>query len=231
MSTRKRDSAIRAKGRGRRSTRSISKIRLTSDCFNIFYSARVVHHRVVDSCSGKAMTVDELIHFIGNSTQHKTLYHFTDETNYPSIMENGLLSKEQLRIKGLWPPKAMGGNELSQQLDQIRGIDPYVSLCLTRNHGMKFSAQQAGRLLHPRYLAIKPEVLRIPGARIALGVANANDVEILPVADAIVKLDSEVLYTRTDWNDPDIQLRLRAAEKFEVLIPSRVPRELITGYA
>jgi hypothetical protein len=101
---------------------------------------------------------------------------------------------------------------------------------MTRNHGMKFLAHQAGRLPNPRYLAIQPEVLEIPGTRIALGVANANDVELLSVADAIDRLDVEVLYTRTDWKDPAINLRLRAAEKFEVLIPAAVPRALITGY-
>ena len=175
------------------------------------------------------MTVEEFIQVINASSQHKTLYHFTDEANFPSVHEHGLLSKSQLRSRGLWPPLAMGGNELSQQLDQFRGIDPYVSLCMTRNHGMKFLAQQSGRLPNPRYLAIKPEVLHIPGVRIALGVANANDVEILPVADAVGRLDVEVLYARTNWRDPVINLRLRAAEKFEILIPDAVPGELIVG--
>ena len=176
------------------------------------------------------MTVEELVKFIDASTQHKSLYHFTDEMNFPLIAQHGLLSKEQLRTRGLWPPPATGGNDLSRQLDLQRGIDPYVSLCLTRNHGMKFLAQQAGRLPNARYLSIKPEVLLIPGTRIALGVANANDVEILPVADAVDRLDREVLYTRTDWKDPAVNLRLRTAEKFEVLIPNAVPRDLIFGY-
>lgn len=176
------------------------------------------------------MTVDELIQFIGASPQHKTLYHFTDESNFPSIAEHGLLSKEQLRATGLWPPKAVGGNELSWRLDAERGIDPYVSLCMTQNHSMKFRAHQDGRLPNPRYLVIKPDVLRTPGSKIALGIANANDVEILPVADAVDRLDVEVLYTRTNWSDPAINLRLRAAERFEVLIPNSVPRDLILGY-
>lgn len=176
------------------------------------------------------MTLEELVRFISGSTQHKTLYHFTDESNFPSIAQHGLLSKEQLRARGLWPPAATGGNTLSWQLDLHRGIDPYVSLCMTRNHGMKFLAQQDGRLPNPRYLAIKPEVLQIQGTRIAFGVANANNVEILPIADAIDRLDAEVLYTRTNWNDPAVNQRLRAAEKFEVLIPDAVPRDLITGY-
>lgn len=176
------------------------------------------------------MTIEELLGIVAASTQHKSLYHFTDEANFPSIAKHGILSKEQLRSRGLWPPKATGGNQLSWDLDIHRGIDPYVSLCMTRNHGMKFLAQQDGRLSNPRYLAIKPEVFQIPGAKIAFGVANANDVTILPISEAVAHLDIEVLYSRMDWKNPAIHSRLRAAEKFEVLIPNLVPRNLITGY-
>lgn len=176
------------------------------------------------------MTIEQLLGIIAASTQHRALYHFTDEANFPSITEHGILSKEQLRQRGLWPPKATGGNQLSWDLDIHRGIDPYVSLCMTRNHGMKFLAHQDGRLPNPRYLAIRPEVLLIPGTKIALGVANANDVAILPASEAIDRLDIEVVYSRTDWKDPAIYSRLRAAEKFEVLIPNAVPHNFITGY-
>lgn len=175
------------------------------------------------------MTVDELVEFIGRSLQHKYVYHFTDEANFQSIEKHGILSKEQLRRQRLWPPAATGGNDLSWQLDQRRGIDPYVSLCMTQNHQMKYVAHRDGRLPSPRYLAILPAVLQTPGVRIALGIANANDVEILPLAEAIGKMDIEVLYTRTNWADPTINSRLRAAERYEVLIPNAVPRALIAG--
>jgi len=175
------------------------------------------------------MTLQELVAGINASGQHKTLYHFTDEANFSGIQDHGLLSKERLRALNLWPPKATGGNDLSQQLDLQRGIDPYVSLCMTRNHRMKYLAHQDGRLPNPRYLAIKPEVLLIPGTCLALGVANANDVEILPIAEGANRLDYEVLYTRTDWRDPAINQRLQTAEKFEILVPNGVPLEYITG--
>lgn len=176
------------------------------------------------------MTIEELVLFIEKSMQHKTVYHFTDEANFPSIRSHGILSKELLRARGLWPPPATGGNELSWQLDRNRGIDHYVSLCLTRNHKMKYVATQAGRLPNPRYLAIRPEVLQIPDVKMAFGIANANDVEILPLSQAIDKLDIEVLYTRTDWRDPAINTRLQLAEKCEILIPNLVPVQMITGY-
>ena len=175
------------------------------------------------------MTLDGLLKIIRSSTQHKTLYHFTDEANFQSIAQNGLLSKQRLRELGLWPPVATGGNQLSWDLDLHRGIDPFVSLCFTRNHGMKFVAHQEGRLPNPRYLAIKPEVLLVAGTKIAFGIANANAVEILDVEEALGRLDVEILYTRTNWKDPAMGARLRAAEKFEILVPHDVPRNLITG--
>lgn len=94
---------------------------------------------------------------------------------------------------------------------------------------MMYLAEQDGRLPNPRYLAIDPEVLTIRGTQIAFGIANSNNVEILPVAEAIPQLDLEVLYTRTDWASPDIQTRLQAAEKLEVLVPDGVPRRMILG--
>ena len=175
----------------------------------------------------KEMGVKDLVAYIKNSGQHQHLYHFTDRANLSSIETRGLLSKKQMREKGWWPPPATGGNELSWRLDTENGIDSYVSLCFTRDHGMAYHAKKDGRLPNLIYLAIAPEVLEIDGALIALEVANATDAHILPVPGAISKLDLEVLYTRTNWRDPDIKRRLQDAKKYEVLIPNGVPRNLI----
>lgn len=150
------------------------------------------------------MTIAELIEHIRTSTQHKYLYHFTDESNFPSIDAHGLLSKERLRNSGWWPPLAVGGNELSHTLDTRKGIDPYVSLCMTRNHRMKYLAEKDGRLPNARYLAISPDVLNIAGVKVAFGIANATEVDILPIHKAIERLDLKVLYSRTNWSDPEI---------------------------
>jgi hypothetical protein len=172
------------------------------------------------------MTVDQLVALITKSPQHRYLYHFTDESNFPSIAKHGLLSKNRMRADGWWPA-ATGGNELSHSLDDYRGISDYVSLCFTRNHPMKFLANKDDRLPSPRYLGISTEVLKIPGVRVAFGVANKNDVEILDLLDAIPRMDIEVLYRRTDWRDPQVNTRLRNAEKMELLIPHYVPINLI----
>ena len=173
------------------------------------------------------MNVNQIIELINKSSQHRYLYHFTDEANFPSIRNRGLLSKERMSKEGIWPPHTTGGNELSWQLDNLRGINLYVSLCMTRNHPMKYLAQKSGRLPNPRYLGISPDVLKIEGVKIAFGIANSNDVDIILLPEAIERLDVKVLYTRTDWFDPEIQNRLRKAEKCEVLIPDSVPSDLI----
>ncbi len=126
------------------------------------------------------LSLEELIKHIKQSQQHRYLYHFTDEANFPSIDKKGLVSKQTMRNERWWP-HTTGGNELSHSLDADKDIDNFVSLCLTRDHPMEYYAKKEGRLLNARYLAIEPDVLRIEGTKIAFGVANATSTELVPV--------------------------------------------------
>ena len=49
----------------------------------------------------------------------------------------------------------------------------------------------------------------------------------ISVAEALDGLDLEIIYDRTDWRTCANQERLRAAEKFELLIPTSIPLEYI----
>lgn len=73
-----------------------------------------------------------------------------------------------------WRPRATSGNKLSRQLNTDRGIDPYVSLCMTRNHRISYLAKCDGRLPDLRCLAIELEALEIKGTRITFEVANSK---------------------------------------------------------
>lgn len=174
------------------------------------------------------MTRDELKRLIERSTQHNFLYHFTDEANFPLTKQHGLLSKQKLTEAGI-APVAPGGNDWSWQADGFKGLLGFVNLCFTRSHPMCYAAKQEGRIANPRYLAISPHVLDTPGLKISFDIANKSGVDILDFEHAIGELDSEVLYTRTDWRDPDINARLRRAERFEILVPDAVPVSLIKG--
>ena len=76
-----------------------------------------------------------------------------------------------------------------------------------------------GRIPNPQYIPIHEDVLRIDGVKITIGIANKSETETLDVEDGLERLDKEVLYTRTDWNEPIIQARRQEAEKCEILVP------------
>jgi len=106
-------------------------------------------------------------------------------------------------------------------------MDAYVHLCFFSEHPMEWLARQDGRIEQSRFLKIAPEVLQLPGVMITNGVANKADMVPQPAEAMIGQLDLKVIYTRTDWKDPAIQERLKAARRCEVLVPGRVPAAMI----
>lgn len=79
------------------------------------------------------------------------------------------------------------------------------------------------------FLQVHPTVLDWSDVRFAPDIANKTGVSHYSIEEALEQdlIDFEVLYTWTDWSDPEIQQRLRRAERFEVLVPHRIPLELI----
>lgn len=152
-------------------------------------------------------------------------YHFTDETNLPSIQNHGLLSMHEMRRLGIG--MVPGGNEWSLDADKRSGMDRYVHLCFFEEHPMEYIAKKEGRISRTRFLRIDPNVLTIEGALITKEVANKAGVQPRPASEMVEELDLEVIYTRTDWKDPKVQVRLREARKNELLVPAHIPTELI----
>jgi hypothetical protein len=168
------------------------------------------------------MNIQKLVDTIKSSTQHNYIYHFTDEENFPQIKQHGLLSKVELNRLGIKPQKP-SGNDWSWDADAHKGISEYISVCLTRSHPMCHTAQAEKRISTPRYLCIEPNELLRDGVMFAFDIANKSGVEILPLEEALDGMDIEVLYTRTDWKDDSIQARLKAVERYEVLVPVSIP--------
>jgi hypothetical protein len=156
-----------------------------------------------------------------------SFYHFTDRQNAASIRaRGGLYSLAALREMGVEIP-APGGNEWSHDADVMKGLDRYVHLCFRPNHPMEYVARQDGRITDSVYLQIHPDVLRIEGVMFTADVSNKAGVAVISLAEALDVIDFKVLYTRTDWNDPEVQQRLRQAEKYELLVPNHVPMKYI----
>jgi len=155
------------------------------------------------------------------------LWHFTDTRNLEAIREHGgLLPLLTLRERGLQIP-APGGNELSHHLDNEKGLDRYVHCCFLRKHPMCYCAERDGRIVRTQWLKIDVEALDYPGVMFTSDVANKEGVELLTPGKALEAIDWEVLFTRTDWKQPEIQDRLQKAEKSEILLPREVPVALI----
>jgi ssDNA thymidine ADP-ribosyltransferase, DarT len=154
-----------------------------------------------------------------------SFYHFTDTRNMPTIREHGLLSMRTIRERNLIV--APGGNDWSLDADKRSGMDDFVHLCFFREHPMEYLAMKDGRIQNSRFLRILPSVLETPGTMITDKVANRADTWPRPAEEMVEKLDLEVIYQRTDWKDPRIQVRLRTARLCEILIPKVVPLNLI----
>jgi ssDNA thymidine ADP-ribosyltransferase, DarT len=157
--------------------------------------------------------------------KNRVLYHFTDTRNLPSIRANGLLSMHELRQRRIIV--APGGNEWSLDADKRSGMDRFVHLCFFEEHPMEYVATKEGRIEKSRFLRIDPSVLTIDGVMVSTEVSNKAGALPRPADEMLGTLDLEVIYTRTDWKDPKIQARLRAARKCELLVPDQIAAAFI----
>lgn len=173
------------------------------------------------------MSIASLIARVTTSQRHRSFFHFTDSRNVPSILQHGLLSWPEAERRNLVVP-APGGNDVSRLADRSSGVDDYVHLCFDVDHPMEYRARLDGRISQTTWLKINPDVLRTPGVRITLEVANKANAEILTIDDAFGRLDLDILFTKTNWSEPAIRERLSIARKYEILVPRIVPTHLIS---
>ena len=125
---------------------------------------------------------------------------------------------------------APGGNDWSHEADEMKGLDKYVHLCFKNNHPMEYKVRKVrmdGRIEDSIFIRIHSEVLEFEGVKFTPDVSNKSGVPIYPIDDAHAMIDFEVLYTQTDWRDQVIKERLQRAEKCEILVPDKIPLELI----
>lgn len=158
------------------------------------------------------------------------LWHFTDRSNLAMVkQQNGLLSLGEIRRRGVAVP-VPGGNQWSHDADQFKGLHEYVHLTFVDNHPMLYIARQEGRITDPVWLKIDVSILLAPGVLFTNDVSNKAGVQTMAGDEAKAQIDCELLFTRTDWKDPAIMARRRAAEKSEILVPGLIPLDKILGY-
>ena len=145
-------------------------------------------------------------------------------------MHGGLLSLVELERKGIDIPIS-GGNDWSHNADKLKNVQEYIHLAFVDDHPMLYIAtEKEKRILNPVWLKIDSSILLEDNVRYTLGVSNKSGMQILQPEEAREQIDFEVLFTRTDWKDPEIQARRKAAKKSEILVPDFVPIEKILDY-
>ncbi|SPF34041.1 conserved hypothetical protein [Candidatus Sulfopaludibacter sp. SbA4] len=155
------------------------------------------------------------------------LYHFTDRRNLQLIRDmGGLFPLAELEARGVKIP-APGSDEGSRLVDRRRNLHRYVHLCFKSNHPMEYVARQEGRIEDSIFLQVHASVIHWDGVLFVPGMANTSGITFHTIEEAREMVDYEVLYTRTNWSDPQIQRRLQAAEKYEILVPRAIPLDLI----
>ena len=158
------------------------------------------------------------------------LRHFTDTRNLKKISKlGGLYSRAKLKemgVKGV----IFGGNQWSVDADEMCGMDQYVHLCFRANHPMEHIATTEGRIERSTFLYVDSKIMYKRGVLYSPGVANKAGMLTHSIEEARNLIDYQVLYTNTDWNDPEIQARLQAAEKAEILVPDHIPMKYLEKY-
>jgi hypothetical protein len=99
-----------------------------------------------------------------------------------------------------------------------------------KEHPMEYRAREDGRIESSVFLRIAAEVLHTPGVLFTADVSNKSGVETLSLSEALEQLDLEAVYTRLDWSDPVVKERRLVARKYEILVPTLVPSQMISGY-
>jgi hypothetical protein len=165
--------------------------------------------------------------FISHLGYRRWLFHFTDIANLPLIRQHGLLSYAELMARGIDPPKP-GGNDWSREVDQSRGLDHYVHLCLMDSHPMEFVAKRDGHIGPTRFLRVSTDILRTEGVVGCEKVANGGDAIVRPLTDALDHIDIDVLFdSHVDFYDPPQRDRYNAAKKAEIMVPRHIPVDYI----
>jgi hypothetical protein len=154
------------------------------------------------------------------------LYHFTDRRNLPEIQNQGGLLPRSM-IKNVFIP---GGNQWSIDADNYSGMNNYVHLCFLKDHPMEYSARDKGRI-DPVWLAISTDVLDIPGVLYCAGVSNASGAQLINTQEAIFSMDFDHLFNWHDFHIEENRILHNNAKKYEILVPSIIPLNLIIGLA
>ena len=159
----------------------------------------------------------------------KSIWHFTDLSNIQSIANYGLLSLRNL-INRKIEVACYGADELSHRLDISKGLDQFVHLSFIKEHPMQYVKTKNMDIPNPVWLEIDARVLFKKKSIFSDTVANKTGAKIYTDINDLSKyIDLDVLWTRKDWRDPQIQTRRKQAKYGEIMIKDLIEVQDIKG--
>lgn len=166
-------------------------------------------------------------HLETNNIKH--LYHFTDEKNIKSIIENeGLFSWHNCNVKNIKITRP-GGNELSRKLDKKSGLENYVRLSFTPDHPMMYAIIKDGRIENPVVLEIDIETIFLKDSKFSDKNANRADVNMGQSFEDFSKIRFDILsmsdYLNSDTdNKPYFQAEVLVKDKISITKMTNIQR-------
>ncbi len=148
----------------------------------------------------------------------KKLYHFTDEANLKSIIQNGGLYSWHYCVVNNLRIERPGGGELSRLLDKKAGLENFVRLSFTPDHPMMYAAINDGRIQSPVVLEIDNEVIFFKDSKFSDKNATRTGVNIGQTFNDFAKIRFDILSSSdylntTDENKPYFQAEVLVKEK------------------
>jgi len=155
----------------------------------------------------------------------ENLYHFTDNKNLKSIIENGGLYSWKYAGQNGIKISNPGGNELSRRLDYRKGCENYVRLSFCEDHPMMFFAKKEGRIDTPYILKVKPEVIYHTGTKYCNMNATTSGAIISGDFTYFEEIDFSIFSKKYKTLDKSLKSYYQA----EVLVYQHLPLAFITN--
>lgn len=158
------------------------------------------------------------------SERIRVLYHFTDQTNLPSIFcGGGLYSWSHCERNGIRISRP-GGNQVSRRLDRQRGLEDYVRLSFVRKPPMYHVTKRNGRIPNPVILEVDTEVMLWEQTKFSDGNATANRARVGGRLEDFRRIRFNIL-RKSDWANEHEKHYWQA----EVLVKNHIPLRYINN--
>ena len=151
--------------------------------------------------------------------ENKNLYHITEFSNLKSILQNGLLSLDELESHNM--EVKYSSSQDSRNIDKHWGLSKYIRLAYTPFYDMIPKALYAGDLKNPIILLISPEVLKLIGVKFTNKNAISKDADLYNEDEIFDFLDFEKIYKCRNKDNYFLE-EYKNARQSEILIPQKI---------